>query len=107
MLPVFKQKILDLNGDEIEFIMISETNFEKLELLQKVEVEINEQVFEEVAGFESLNSKLQTRTTAFSCKNDGEDYDEHFLMSRSLPWVVRVFFKSEDSMKGILYSGKG
>ena len=107
MLPVFKQQILDLDGDEIEFIMISQTNFEKLELLQKVEVEINEQVFEEVAGFESLNSKLQTRTTAFSCKHDDEDYDEHFLMSRSLPWVVRVFFKSEDSMKGILCSGKG
>jgi len=107
LLPVFKQKILDLDGDEIEYIMISERNFESLELLQKVEVEIIEQVFEEVAGFESLNSKLQTRTTAFSCKNDDEDYDEHLLMSRSLPWVVRVFFKSEDSMKGILCSGKG
>ena len=87
--------------------MISETKFEKLELLQKVETEIDEQVYEEVAGFESLNSKLQTRTTAFSCKDDSEGYDENFLMSRSLPWVVRVFFQSEDSMKGILCSGKG
>ena len=31
-----KTKILDKNDNEIEFIMISETNFEKLELLQKV-----------------------------------------------------------------------
>ena len=86
--------------------MISQTNFEKLELLQKVETEIKDQVYEEVDGFESLNSKLQTRTTAFSCKDDDQDYDENFLMSRSLPWVVRVFFKSEDSMKGVLCSGK-
>ena len=86
--------------------MISQTNFEKLELLQKVETEIKDQVYEEVDGFESLNSKLQTRTTAFSCKDDDQDYDGNFLMSRSLPWVVRVFFKSEDSMKGILCSGK-
>ena len=103
---IIETKILDLNDDEIQFVMISETNFEKLELLQKVEIEIDEQVYEEVDGFESLNSKLQTRTTAFSCKDDSEDYDENFLMSRSLPWVVRVFFKSEDSMKGILCSGK-
>ena len=87
--------------------MISETNFEKLEPLQKVELtEIVDQVYEEVDGFESLNSKLQTRTTAFSCKDDNQDYDGNFLMSRSLPWVVRVFFKSEDSMKGVLCSGK-
>ena len=48
---------------------------------------------------------LQTRTTAFSCDGDKEDYDENFLMSRSLPWVVRVYFKSESSMKGTLCSG--
>ena len=86
--------------------MVSETNFEKLELLEKDETEVNEQVYEEVAGFESLNSKLQTRTTAFSCKKESEDYSENFLMSRPLPWVVRVFFKIENSMKGILCSGK-
>ena len=85
--------------------MISETNFENLELLKRNETEIEEQVYEEVTGFESLNSKLQTRTTAFTCKSDSEDYDEKNLMSRSLPWVVRVFFKLEDSMKGILCSG--
>ena len=85
--------------------MVSETNFEKLELLEKDETEVNEQVYEEVAGFESLNSKLQTRTTAFSCKKESEDYSENFLMSRPLPWVVRVFFKIENSMKGILCSG--
>ena len=85
--------------------MISETNFENLELLKRNETEIEEQVYEEVTGFESLNSKLQTRTTAFTCKSDSEDYDENYLMSRSLPWVVRVFFQLEDSMKGILCSG--
>jgi len=84
--------------------MISESNFGNLELLEKDETEVQEQVYEEVAGFESLNSKVQTRTTAFSCKK--EDYSENFLMSRPLPWVVRVFFKIEDSMKGILCSGK-
>ena len=86
--------------------MISETNFEKLELLEKVETAIEEQVYEEVAGFETLNSNVQTRTTAFSCKKQKEDYSENFLMSRPLPWVVRVFFKIEDSMKGILCSGR-
>ena len=86
--------------------MISESNFGKLELLEKDETEVQEQVYEEVAGFESLNSKVQTRTTAFSCKKEKEDYSENFLMSRPLPWVVRVFFKIEDSMKGILCSGK-
>ena len=91
---------------EVEFIMISETNFEKLELLEKDETEVKEQVYEEVAGFESLDSKLQTRTTAFSCKKESEDYNENYLMSRPLPWVVRVFFKIENSMKGILCSGK-
>ena len=45
--------------------------------------------------------------TAFSCKDDGEDYGVNFLMSRPIPWVVRVYFKMEDSMKGILCSGKG
>ena len=78
---------------EIEFIMISETNFEKLELLEKVETEVEEQVYEEVAGFELLNSTVQTRTAAFSCKKESEDYSEN-LMSRPLPWVVRVYWLS-------------
>ena len=85
--------------------MISESNFGNLELLEKDETEVQEQVYEEVAGFESLNSKVQTRTTAFSCKKE-KDYSENYLMSRSLPWVVRVFFKIENSTKGILCSGK-
>ena len=85
--------------------MVSETNFEKLELLEKDETAIEEQVYEKVEGFEDLDSKVQTRTTAFSCKKENENYDESFLMSRPLPWVVRVYFKMEDSMKGILCSG--
>ena len=48
---------------------------------------------------------LQTRTTAFSCDGDKKDYDESLFMSRPLPWVVRVYFKSESSMKGTLCSG--
>ena len=95
-----------MDDQEIEFIIVSENNFEKLKLFQKDKIEVDYQVYEDVAGFEPLNSKLQTRTTAFSCKDDSEDYDESFLMSRPLPWVVRVFFKSEDSMKGTLCSGK-
>ena len=86
--------------------MISGANFEKLELLEKNETAVEEQVYEDVDGFESLKSKVQTRTTAFSCKKEKEDYSENYLMSRPLPWVVRVFFKIENSMKGILCSGK-
>ena len=52
------------------------------------------------------SNDLQTRTTSFSCSVDNEDYDESLLISRSLPWVVRVYFKYENSMKGILCSGK-
>ena len=90
---------------EIEFIMISEMNFGNLKLLEKNETAVEEQVYEEVDGFELLDSKVETRTTAFSCKKEKEEYDESFLMSRPLPWVVRVYFKMEDSMKGILCSG--
>ena len=52
-----------------------------------------------------ISMGLQTRTTAFSCGGDKEDYDENLLISRPLPWVVRVYFKSETSMKGTLCSG--
>ena len=86
--------------------MISEVNFEKLELLEKHVTVTEDQVYEEVAGFESLNSKVQTRTTAFSCKKEKENYSENFLMSRPLPWIVRVFFNMANSTKGILCSGK-
>ena len=47
-------------SDEIEYIMISEINFEKLELLTKVDVIVEEQVYEDVPGFESLR-KLFTK----------------------------------------------
>ena len=91
---------------EFEFIMISEKNFKNLKPLRKIPTEIEEQVYEEVEGYESFNSKLQTRTTAFSCNDDDEEYGEESLISRPLPWVVRVFFKIKNSMKGILCSGK-
>ena len=52
-----------------------------------------------------ISMGLQTRTTAFSCDDEKEDYDENLLISRPLPWVVRVYFNSESSMKGILCSG--
>ena len=51
-------------------------------------------------------SGLQTRTTSYSCSMDDEDYSSTDMISRPLPWVVRVYFKSENSMKGTLCSGK-
>ena len=49
--PIFQ----DINDQqEIEFMMISETNFEKLERLQKIDIDAIEQVYEDVDGFESL-----------------------------------------------------
>ena len=58
-------------------------------------------------NFESYVSVgLQTRTTAFSCHDDVDDYDEDLLTSRPLPWVVRVFFESENSLSGKICSGK-
>ena len=114
------------NNEEIELIMLSKTRFDNLELLQKADkVNATNQDYEDVDGFESLrkictviresqNEKtwsylvsmgLQTRTTTFSCGGNNEDYDENLLMSRPLPWVVRVYFKSESSMKGTLCSG--
>ena len=60
-IPQFRTKFEDLNEkQEIEFMMISETNFEKLERLEKAENEHIEQVYEEVDGFESLR-KILTR----------------------------------------------
>ena len=48
-----------------------------------------------------ISSGIQTRTTAFSCDHsDNSDYDEIMLLSRSLPWIVRVFFKTRYSTKG-------
>ena len=54
-IPQFRTKFEDLNEEqEIEFIMISKTNFEKLERMEKTENKAIEQVYEEVDGFESL-----------------------------------------------------
>ena len=47
-------------NEKIEYVMISEINFEKLELLTKVDVTLEEQVYEDVPGFESLR-KLFTK----------------------------------------------
>ena len=53
--PYFGIVIEALNDhEETEFMVISGTNFEKLEQFQKDEKEAIEQVYEEVAGFESL-----------------------------------------------------
>ena len=41
-------------SDQLEYIMISEINFERLELLSRVDVIVDEQVYEAVPGFESL-----------------------------------------------------
>ena len=55
-------------------LKLSEVEIFNLRLKNEVEVEteVEEQVYEEVTGFESLNSNLQTRTTAFTCKSDSE-----------------------------------
>ena len=49
---------------------------------------------------------LKSRTTSYSCSKDDDDFDEDFLLRTPLPWVVRVFFQYDDSMKGILCSGE-
>lgn len=52
-------KIENLNENQnIEFMTISKTNFERLEQLQKSENVAVEQVYEDVAGFESLRNLL-------------------------------------------------
>ena len=86
--------------------MVSKNNFDRLQSLVKTKTENYEQVYEDVNGFDSLSLDLQTKTLSFSCSNDEKDYEENLLMSRPLPWVVRVFFKSKNSFKGALCSGK-
>ena len=49
---------------------------------------------------------LKSRTTSFSCSKNDDDFDEDFLLRTPLPWVVRVFFEYEESIKGILCSGE-
>ena len=85
--------------------MVNELNYEKLYVPLKKETEIDQQQYEDVAGFEQLSSGLQTRTTAFSCSKNGENFEEKTLETRPLPWVVRVFFTIENSMRGIICSG--
>ena len=53
-----------------------------------------------------ISSHLQTRTTTYSCSKDKNDYKSNELKSRPLPWVVRVLFESENSIKGQICSGK-
>ena len=52
------------------------------------------------------SSHLHTRTTSYSCSNNDKDYNSDELMTRPLPWVVRVLFESENSIKGKICSGK-
>ena len=52
------------------------------------------------------SSHLQTRTTSYSCAKDDNDYNGSELKGRPLPWVVRVLFESENSIKGKICSGK-
>ena len=87
--------------------MVQAANFDRFQALNKSENynDNSDQVYEEVDGFESLK-KIQTRTTSYTCSPDSTDYAEHFLMGRPLPWVVRVYFQSESSIKGTLCSGK-
>ena len=52
-----------------------------------------------------LSLGLKQRTTSYSCSEDDDNFDGDFLLSTPLPWVVRVFFQYDDSIKGILCSG--
>ena len=141
---ICSQNFKGSNNEEIEFIILSKTRFDQLELHQRTDHKDTKQDYEDVEGFDSLRKTwklwfgiidwplgstlyifheldhvsywnyntciismgLQTRTTTFSCGGKKEDYDENLLASRPLPWVVRVYFKSESSMKGTLCSGK-
>ena len=49
---------------------------------------------------------MQDRTSLFACFDDEKNYKDNSLISRSLPWVVRVYFQSENSINGVLCSGK-
>ena len=53
-----------------------------------------------------MSTGLLARTTSFSCMNDQDDYEEDLVTRRPLPWVVRVYFKDENSMGGVVCSGK-
>ena len=53
----------------------------------------------------SDRATLQSRTTTYSCSKNNEEIDENKLSSRPLPWVVRVYFESENSINGIICSG--
>ena len=41
-------------SDNMEYIMLAKINFERLELMPKVDVILDKQVYEDVPGFESL-----------------------------------------------------
>ena len=56
---ITKSENLD-NDHNIEFIMITEANFDRLKLSQKTVNEVVEQVYEDVAGFESLRNIFTT-----------------------------------------------
>ena len=86
--------------------MVTEFNYEKLYVPSKEETVIDQQKYEDVPGFDRLSSGLETRTTAYSCSKKGENYEEKTLETRPLPWVVRVFFTKEDSMRGTICSGQ-
>ena len=50
-----KKLILYSGGsDNLEYIMLAEINFERLELMPRVDVILDEQAYEDVPGFESL-----------------------------------------------------
>ena len=90
----------------MEYIIVTEFNYEKLYVPSKEETEIDQQQYEDVPGFKQLSSGLQARTTAFSCSNNDDRYEENTLETRPLPWVVRVFFTIENSMRGTICSGQ-
>ena len=89
---------------QFEYVFVSNTTLGRLEHFSKNLAEVDQQTYEDVPGFESLNNGIQTRTTSYSCSPDSDDYDENSLQSRPLPWVVRVLFESENSLRGEICS---
>ena len=52
-----------------------------------------------------ISTKIETRTNNYFCSDSKEEFSEELLVTKSLPWVVRVYFETENSLIGTLCSG--
>ena len=58
--------------------MISEINFQMLELLPKLNVTVEEQLYEDVPGFESLRQALAKIFSAINLNSSRTDFEYSF-----------------------------